>query len=86
MFYLKKKTIDQIHEGDRVMVLADFSGVPAGTRGTITENDKTGVMVEWYPFIHQDKPEWEPPRADGFGQDELDYLAFETQKHPKHET
>jgi len=71
MFYLLKKTIDEIHEGDVVMLLADFSGLHAGMKGTISENYKRGVMVQW-----------DSTHSDGFGADELEYLAFETAKHP----
>ena len=50
MFYLTHKTISEIQESDKVMVLADFSGIPAGTKGVIVENYKEGVMVRvlWY--------------------------------------
>lgn len=73
MFYLLKRVDEkQFTVGDRVMVLADFSGIKAGMKGKITEVYNEGVMVEW-----DDKP-----LSDGFGRDELEYLAVETQKHP----
>jgi len=72
MFYLTKRVDEkQCFIGDRCMVLADFSGIPAGTRGTVTEIYDKGVMVEW-----------DQSRSDGFSRDDLQYLAFETLKHP----
>lgn len=80
MFYLtKKKKVADIKVGDLVMVLADFSGIEAGTKGLISENYKTGVMVEWQGL---NTPSHQRPKADGFGEDELEYLAFATEKHP----
>lgn len=79
MFYLTKKQIGEIKEGDECVVLADFSGVPAGTRGTIYENYQNGVMVEW----HLPHPPYGRPLMDGFGEDELHYLAFGTPKCPE---
>ena len=93
MFYLLRGVpLPDIEVGQRVIVLADFSGIPAGTRGTIKENYRTGVMVEWdvKTCLHTgvcDCPgaepnQWGKPLADGFGADELEYLAFETARHP----
>jgi hypothetical protein len=83
MFYLTRKSIQEIKKNDRVMVLADFSGIPAGTKGTITENYKTGVMVEWDKKNPEDGDAWDMrSRSDGFGSDELEYLSFETKIHP----
>ncbi len=83
MFYLTKKTIDEIKVGERCLVLADFSGVPAGTHGLIIEHYKTGVMVEWQNRpLDKDRPKHQKPLADGFHEDELEYLAFATPKHP----
>lgn len=77
MFYLlKKEKVEDIQVGERVMVLADFSGIPAGVLGRITENYKDGVMVTW------ELPDEMGQRSDGFGADELEYLAFETKTHP----
>lgn len=74
MMYLSKKTSEKdCKVGDNVMVLADFSGVPAGTRGEIVEVNNGGVMVQWTP-----RNQWEEarPLRDGFTRDELKYLAF----------
>ncbi|MDD5110896.1 MAG: hypothetical protein PHI63_06850 [Patescibacteria group bacterium] len=80
MFYLKKQTDErQCARGDRVMVLADFVSVPAGTKGTIVEVYNGGVMVQWEDL----RPTGMPMLRDGFSRDELKYLAFETEKHPK---
>lgn len=66
------------------MVLADFSGIPAGTKGTITEIYDEGVMVEWDKSRPDDGDAYDMrPRSDGFSRDELEYLPFETIKHPK---
>jgi hypothetical protein len=82
MFYLlQKKEVKDVAVGERCMVLADFAGVPAGAMGKISENYGTGVMVSW---------EWDrtviatnmPPKSDGFAEDELCYLRFETEKKP----
>ena len=83
MFYLKKKTkVSQIKEGEIVMVLADFTGIRAGTLGRVEENYGTGVMIHWF---QDEAKSWSQPLRDGFGEDELEYLAFQTEKHPKHE-
>lgn len=75
MMYLSKKTSEKdCKVGDNVLVLADFSGVPAGTRGEIVEIYDGGVMVQWPA-----RSQWEEtrPLRDGFARDELKYLAFE---------
>ncbi|HEY8191637.1 MAG TPA: hypothetical protein VIG74_04370 [Alphaproteobacteria bacterium] len=75
------------------MVLSDFSGVPAGTKGVITENYGRGVMVTWAKErtldeisarLEAGQPMYAAQgyQADGFGDDELEYLAFETKTHP----
>lgn len=81
------------------MVLADFSGIPAGTKGIISEIYDEGVMVSWLGMqtsmteITKEmvleaiaEKHCFPARgfpSDGFSRDELEYLAFETVKHPK---
>lgn len=79
------------------MVLADFSGVEAGTKGVVCEVYDEGVMIAWVNLHGTGKIEAQIragieagncyPAAgydtDGFSRDELEYLAFETQKHPK---
>jgi hypothetical protein len=81
MFYLLKRVDEkQCNLDDRIMVLADFSGVPAGTKGKIVEIYDRGVTVEWELPT---KGSWQKPLRDGFARDELEYLAFETEKHPK---
>lgn len=92
MFYLlKKDKVADIKVGERVMVLADFSGVEAGMKGVISEvytlgkeskNPHHGVMVEWDWEAPQFPRLPKPPTADGFGEDELEYLAFATERHP----
>lgn len=48
MFYLLKRVDEkQFTPGEVVMVLADFSGIKAGTKGVITEVYHEGVMVTW---------------------------------------
>ena len=99
MFYLQKKEIDDVRVGDRVMVLSDFSGIPAGTKGTITEiygrhgSDLHGASVKWDPkrcghFMQSQQEYCDCPGSrhddlvDGFNKTELEYLGFETAKHP----
>lgn len=82
MFYLTKKDIADIKVGDPCIVLADFSGIKAGERGKVIENYKTGVMVEWQDREDSWIGEPRKPQSDGFGDDELEYLAFGTPKHP----
>lgn len=102
MFYLITHTDEkQFKPGDVVMVLADFSGIEAGTRGVITEIYDGGVMVTWASLstsymnklntvdkIQERLREGEIFSAghgwinDGFGRDELEYLAVRTDVHP----
>jgi hypothetical protein len=80
MFYLLKRIDEkQFNLGDRVMVLADFSGIKSGTKGKVVEIYDEGLMVEW---DDEGKDRFRPLR-DGFSRDELEYLAVETEKHPK---
>jgi hypothetical protein len=86
MFYLTKRVDEkQCTIGERCMVLADFSGVPAGTRGKVIEVYDEGVTIEWLPCINcaPGKDCGGRPTRDGFGRDELEYLAFETKEHPR---
>lgn len=96
MFYLLKRTDEkQCTLGERVMVLADFTGIAAGTRGIITEIYNEGVMVTWEKDgklaidIREAASQGELGitaskgfQSDGFSRDELEYLAFETEKKP----
>lgn len=99
MFYLMKRVDEkQCTPGEKVMVLADFSGIPAGTKGIVSEIYDNGVMISWirrsYPGGNKSEEEIMQaikegrcyPAAgfdtDGFSRDELEYLAFETNKHP----
>lgn len=63
------------------MVLADFSGVPAGTKGKVESIYGSGVMIQW-PLTEEDRRFKRKPLADGFATDEMGYLAFATEKHP----
>jgi hypothetical protein len=73
MFYMTKRTrVADCKVGDRVMVLSDFSGIEAGWKGTVDENYARGIMVRWDAT----------GRCDGFGDDELECLAFGTDMHP----
>ncbi len=96
MFYLLKRIDEkQCTIGERCMVLADFSGIPAGTKGIITEIYEEGVMVTWEldgvtsDFIREKISKGDEFMAchgwsnDGFSREELEYLAFETSKHPR---
>ena len=86
MFYLTKRIDEkQCTVGDRCMVLADFIGIPAGTKGTIIEIYDEGVVVKWLPCDQCAEGEdcHAAPTSDGFSREELEYLAFETEKHPK---
>lgn len=99
MFYLTKRVDEkQCTPGEKVMVLADFSGVPAGTKGLVVEIYNEGVSIAWIRLAHpgSNKSEGDIREAmeigrcypaagfdvDGFSRDELEYLAFETAKHP----
>lgn len=89
MFYLKKITNEnEAQIGDRVMVLAVFSGIEAGLKGTVVEihgqqwKDGGGVTIEWDKRPNHPEDEFQPLR-DGFGRHDLEYLAFGTLRHPK---
>lgn len=73
------------------MVLADFSDVPAGTKGIVSEIYDRGVMIAWLKHnvteeqideaIKEDR--CFPARGfycDGFSRDELKWLGVETTK------
>lgn len=96
MFYLTKRISEnQCTLGDLCMTLTDWPGVPAGTRGVISEVYHEGVMVAWIGVGR--KTEAEIIQAlkeeklyaaqgfltDGFSINELEYLAFATPKHPR---
>src|SRR3990167_7072993 len=83
MFYLTKRIDEkQCTVGERCMVLVDFSGIPAGLKGTVTDVYNGGVMIQWDTQKLDDG--FNRIRGgDGFGREELEYLAFETEKHPK---
>jgi len=95
MFFLTKR-IDaaQCTPGEVCMVLADFSGVPAGSLGIVSEVYDGGVSIAWYKTDEEAQKIIRAVHAgkcypasgfstDGFASDELDYLAFATLKHPK---
>lgn len=71
MRYLTRKTsLLEVHLNDKVMVLSDFSGVPAGTKGEVMNvNDQT-IGVQWLDNAggFQGK--------DWFSEKELAYLVF----------
>lgn len=74
----EKTTIGEVQVGERVMTLSDWPGVPAGTKGSVVEiynigRSHHGISIEWDG----------KDIADGFSEDELEYLRFETEKHPK---
>jgi len=88
MFYLTKRIDEkQCTVGERCMVLADFCGVLAGHKGTVDSIYDGGVMIAWDPRNAEEEKAihagWRRPVTDGFATDELEYLAFETKKHPK---
>lgn len=92
MFYLTKRIDEnQCTVGERCMVLADFSGIEAGTIGKVVNvDDRGGITIEFYPKCNESggclcsgcNGTRKNPR-DRFTRDELEYLAFETEKHPK---
>jgi hypothetical protein len=97
MFYLTKRTsISERKVGDECIVLADFSGIPTGSKGHIDEIYRRGVMVQWRDILdpvinYTATPNGEHlvahhiatrPRRDGFSEDELEYLAFARSKRP----
>lgn len=87
-------TKEEIKIGARVVALESFADVPKGTEGIIIDNYGTGIMVAWdkpdkpYP---QGKTPFEVnamfavnhlcPLRDGFGMDELDYLAVMAEEY-----
>ena len=91
MYYLLKRTsVDQFDIGDRVMVLADFNGITAGDKGVVVEiygniGGHRGVMIKWEPCEKCAPGEdcGRRPQRDGFGEEELGYLAIGTNKHPE---
>lgn len=90
MFYLLKRVDEnQCTPGEKVMVLADFCGVLAGHKGRVQSIYSGGVMIEWEPRDREEEKAiergWKKPLVDGFSTDELEYLVFETRKHPKNE-
>jgi hypothetical protein len=77
MFYLLKKiSINQIEVGEEVMVLADFSGIPAGTKGVVKKTERNIISIVWNGLSGGVE------LVDGFTEDELEYLAFKTERHP----
>ena len=98
MFYLLKRVDEkQCTLGEVCMVLADFSGVPAGTKGIVCEIYNEGISIAWLKLTpHGSKSEEQIREAieagncypaagfdtDGFSRDELEYLVFETKRHP----
>lgn len=66
------------------MVLADFSGIPAGRKGFVCEIYDGGIMIVWEAKDQQERARWawQPPLRDGFSTEDLQYLVFETQRHP----
>jgi hypothetical protein len=77
-FYLTKRVGEkQCTVGERCMVLSDFISINAGKKGTVVEVYDGGVSIRW------DKNGEGYSGTDGFSSDELEYLAFETQKHPR---
>lgn len=74
MFYLTKRTsAEQCTPGDRLMTLADWPSVPAGSRGTVLELYHQGIMINWDDVDIN----------DGFSDEDLQYIVFATKKHPK---
>lgn len=86
MFYLKKATReDEFRLEERVILLADFPAIHlrAGMIATVVEIYRTGdhgyetggVMIE---YESEGGVKW----REGFGREELQYLAMETQRRP----
>jgi hypothetical protein len=79
---LAKKSFDEIHEHDNVLLLADIPGVPLGTLGTViekceeNENEVTyrWIIVRW----KLDRPTYALPVTDSFDEKTLNHLAFES--------
>lgn len=78
MFYLTKRIDEkQCTLGDRCMALSDFFGINAGDKGRVVEIYNEGVSIQW------DRRGDGRRTVDGFSRDDMQYLAFETKKHPK---
>jgi hypothetical protein len=85
MFYLTKRIDErQCTVGEKCMALSDFSGIYAGQKGVVTEIYYEGIMVKWLECENCAKGNncGPAPKTDGFGRDELQYLAFATFAHP----
>jgi hypothetical protein len=82
MFYLTRRTrVADCKVGERVMVLSDYPGgnIQAGEKGTIDEiYGDEGLSLGGGISIRWDKT----GRTDGFGEDELEHLAFGTERYP----
>lgn len=76
------------------MALSDFSGVTAGTKATVVEISEESITIEWdaktcgHKFKdvcdcpgYKEYPNQKPLR-DGFNDEDMQYLAFETKHHP----
>ena len=74
MIYANFKSISEVKVRDEGMVVADFSGVKAGTKFKVKEHYGKGVMVAWEGEDHTNFRGEQ--NTDGFGEDELHYLAF----------
>lgn len=68
--------------GERCMVLSDFLGIEAGTKGAIVEICDGGVIIEWDDTRGDMAGRDRHKRSEAFIFNELQYLAFETKKHP----
>lgn len=76
-YLLKKKDFDDVHIGDRVILLADMFGVSAGNFGTIKSKFRyTETMtVEWDDVIGV-----EGNLKDEITLSDLKYFAFEGER------
>ena len=97
MFYLLKRVDEkQFNPGDKVMLLADFPAVSlrAGTIATVVEIYDGGLMIEWRIDDECERRDGmgnciggnhghSRIEREGFGREELEYLAVQTEKHPK---
>ncbi len=94
MFYITQRSSEQqCTPGELCMVLADFSGILAGTRGIVTEIYDSGVSIAWYKTDEEAlriiqairEGTCYPARGysiDGFSRDELVDLGIATLRHP----
>lgn len=81
-FLIRHDDIELIKRGERVMTLVEFSGVPPGTKGTVTAIEiktvarwrPTSMCVQW--DIELQPGEWNK-KEDWFGENELKYLVFQ---------